>query len=67
MYPHFRLFKDSAFGVCPLAFCKFDSNMGRIASYTRRSAARRVSHLVATRIILGLYMAIMSHLVFQEE
>lgn len=67
MYAHLACFGHSAFGVCPLAFGRFDSNKGQMSPNPTPHKACRVSHLVATKIIHGLYMAIMSHLVTQEE
>ena len=67
MYAHPACFGLFAFGVCPLAFRRFDSNMGLMCVAPAPHLACRVSDLVATRIIHGLSHVKMSHLVTQEE
>jgi len=62
-----RLPEDSAFGVCLLAFLKFDRYKGQMSPKRIAHEGFRVSHLVATMIIHGLSHAKMSDLATQEE
>jgi hypothetical protein len=63
IFPH----EDSAFEVCPLALFKFDSNKGQMSPKPIPHVACRSTHLVATKIILGLSHATITHLATQEE